>query len=404
MARLARVEAFAPDEIATIHVMNRVVRRCFLMGTDEFTGKNYDHRKTWVESELTRLAAGFGIDLLNFAILSNHFHLILRSRPDVVATWDDSEVARRWLMLCPVRKSAEGGAAEPSEPELNSIRLDADKVKTIRSRLSDVSWWMRLLSQRIAQKANVEDETQGKFWQSRYRAVRLIDEEAILACAAYVDLNAIRARMAQTIEDSQFTSARLRLQTIAAAVQDAVGSGEVSNGSAVALVSSDEDSSSDAVDSIESVDCESPSRSGAGQSPVPGSMPVSVEFKAAVDRFLAPIEINELNDPIGARASTDKHRCSDKGFLAMPASAYMELLDWSARQMVTGKRGATPEDAPPIFERLKIKPAVWYELVTRFGKLFSLVAGQPHHVDDFRGRLRKKRYHVRQAARELLSA
>ena len=132
MARLARVEAFAPDEIATIHVMNRVVRRCFLMGIDEFTGKNYDHRKAWVESELKRLAAGFGIDLLNFAILSNHFHLILRSRPDVVATWDDAEVARRWWMLCPVRKAADGGAAEPSEPELNSIRLDADKVKTIR--------------------------------------------------------------------------------------------------------------------------------------------------------------------------------------------------------------------------------------------------------------------------------
>ena len=97
---MARMEAFAPDEIATIHVMNRVVRGCFLMGIDEFTGKNYDHRKTWVEKELKRLAAGFGIDLLNFAILSNHFHLILRSRPDVVATWDDAEVARRWWMLC----------------------------------------------------------------------------------------------------------------------------------------------------------------------------------------------------------------------------------------------------------------------------------------------------------------
>jgi len=77
--------------------------------------------------------------------MSNHFHLILRSRPDVVASWDDTEVARRWLMLCPVRKSADGGAAEPSEPELNSIRFDADKLKTIRSRLSDISWWMRLL-------------------------------------------------------------------------------------------------------------------------------------------------------------------------------------------------------------------------------------------------------------------
>ncbi len=114
MARVARVEAFAPDEIATIHVMNRVVRRCFLMGTDELTGKNYDHRKIWVENELKRLSAGFGIDLLSMAILSNHFHLILRSRPDVVQTWDDTEVARRWLLLRPVRKSADGSAAEPS--------------------------------------------------------------------------------------------------------------------------------------------------------------------------------------------------------------------------------------------------------------------------------------------------
>ena len=185
MARVARVESFAPDEIAIVHVMNRVVRRCFLMGTDELTGKNYDHRKAWVEKELKRLAAWFGIDLLTFAILSNHFHLILRSRPDVVTTWDDTEVARRWLMLCPIRKSADGGAAEPTEPELNSIRLDEDKLKTIRNRLSDISWWMRLLCQRIAQKANAEEEISGKFWQSRYRAVRLIDEESILACAAY---------------------------------------------------------------------------------------------------------------------------------------------------------------------------------------------------------------------------
>ena len=234
--------------------------------------------------------------------------------------------------------------------------------------------------------------------------MRLIDDEAILACAAYVDLNPIRAGIAQTIEDSQFTSARLRLQTIADAVQDAVGSGEVANGSAVALISSDEDSISDAVDTLESVDCEALSRSGAGQSPVPGSMQESAEFKAAVDGFLAPIEIDELNDPIGPRASYGRQRCSDKGILAIPAAAYLELLDWTARQIVTGKRGATPEDAPPLFERLKIKPAVWCELVTRFGKLFSLVAGQPHRVDEFRGRLRKKRYHVRQAARELLTA
>ena len=59
-------------------------------------------------------AANFGIDLHSLAILSNHFHLILRSRPDVVATWDDTEVARRWLMLCPKRKNEDRQLAATS--------------------------------------------------------------------------------------------------------------------------------------------------------------------------------------------------------------------------------------------------------------------------------------------------
>ena len=108
------------------------MRRCFLLGNDPVTGKNYDHRKDWIEQQLQRLAANFGIDLLCFSILSNHFHLILRSRPDVVVSWDDSEVAWRWMMLCPVRKKSDGSAEEPNEFELNSIRNDPDKLKGIR--------------------------------------------------------------------------------------------------------------------------------------------------------------------------------------------------------------------------------------------------------------------------------
>ena len=112
MARMARAEVFAPDEVAVVHVMNRVVRRCYLLGDDPVSGKNYDHRKVMIENQLQRLAGAFGIDLLGFAIMSNHFHLILRSRPDVVATWDDTEVARRWLLICPVRKNSAGDPGE----------------------------------------------------------------------------------------------------------------------------------------------------------------------------------------------------------------------------------------------------------------------------------------------------
>ena len=165
MARLARAEIFDPQEVAILHVCARVVRRCFLLGFDSVSKKNFDHRKTWIEDQLKLLASNFGLDLLSFAILSNHFHLILRSRPDVVATWDDTEVARRWLMLCPKRKKPDKSPEAPNEFELNSIRNDPDKLATIRNRLSDVAWWMRLLCQNIGTRANQEDKEVGNFFR-----------------------------------------------------------------------------------------------------------------------------------------------------------------------------------------------------------------------------------------------
>ncbi len=344
MARLSRVEIFASDEIAIVHVMNRTVRRCFLLGNDPVTGKNYDHRKQWLDDELKRLAGYFGIDLLCQAIMSNHFHLILRSRPDVVAAWDDTEVARRWLMLCPVRKNPQKEAEEPNEAELNSIRNDPAKLALIRSRLSDISWWMRLLSQNIAQRANKEDQEVGKFWQARYRAVRLLDETAILACAAYVDLNPIRAAMAETLEESDFTSVQKRIES-----------------------------------------------------------EVKLDDRAAhSDLHLARLPIDEQRDATGPCCHVDGSRASDKGFLPMTVAAYVDLLDWTAREIQQGKRGSTPQRMQPVFERLGISSEVWCGLVKDFGKLFYAVAGRPHEIDARRSRDGMKRYKTKRATRELM--
>ena len=79
MARLARAEVFDPSEVAVLHICARVVRRSYLFGIDPISWKNHDHRKIWIEDQLKLLAANFGIDLLSFAILSNHVHLIHRS-------------------------------------------------------------------------------------------------------------------------------------------------------------------------------------------------------------------------------------------------------------------------------------------------------------------------------------
>jgi hypothetical protein len=348
MARLGRSEVFSYAEVAVVHVMTRVVRKSFLIGTDPETGKCYDHRRQWIEVELERLASGFAIDLISYALMSNHFHLVLRSRPDVVETWDDTEVARRWLVACPIRK----GASEPTEAELNSIRFDADRVQEIRRRLSDISWWMKLLCQRIAQRANRESEESGCFWSGRFKAVRLLDEAAVLACAAYVDLNPIRAAMVETLELSRFTSAQKR---------------------------------------CEAMRKEAASAAQATDSPV-----------LSPDRFLAPVEIDEQSDPVGPRASTSGHRASDKGFLPMSAVAYLELLDWTARRRVAGKRGATPEATPPILVRLSLTEEVWFGLVSDFGKLFHSVAGKPKSVDQVRSRKRRRKFRLSNSAQSLL--
>ena len=308
-------------------------------------GKNYDHRKPWIEDLIKRFATYFGIDVLTFAILSNHFHAVLRSRPDVVATWDDTEVARRWLMLCPVRKTAQGEPEEPTEAELDAIRRNPKKLKKIRRRLSDISWWMRLMCQRIATRANREDQITGKFWESRFKAVRLLDEESLLACAAYVDLNPIRAALAETLEHSDFTSVQRRIQ------------GHLGDSDA---------------------DC-----------------------------WLAPLTIDEraaaLTTPIDSCPHTNGQRCSDLGFLPMSLEDYLQLLDWTARQVRQGKPGHTPTSVPPILERLSLQPRTWCQLVGNFGQLFFQVAGKPRTVDDLRSRVTARRFHVTRAAREILS-
>ena len=68
MARLARADVFDPSEIAIVHVMNRVVRRCFLFGDDPVSGTNFDHRKVWIEDQLRLQVGCVGIDLLGFAM------------------------------------------------------------------------------------------------------------------------------------------------------------------------------------------------------------------------------------------------------------------------------------------------------------------------------------------------
>lgn len=93
MPRALRAEVFEPNEVCIVHCVQRCVRRAYLAGDDPVSGKNFEYRREWIRTRLEKLASVFGIDCLTYAILSNHMHVVVRSRPDVVATWSDKQVA-----------------------------------------------------------------------------------------------------------------------------------------------------------------------------------------------------------------------------------------------------------------------------------------------------------------------
>jgi len=149
-----------------------------------------------------------------------------------------------------------------------------------------------------------------------------------MACAAYVDLNPIRAAMAQTPETSEFTGAKDRID-------------DLKNRSTKNRSTHDWERSR----------------------------------RREQSGWMSPLEINEKTDPAGADMNSTGRRASEKGFLPISLAHYLELLDWTGRTIRTGKRGSIPSQLAPILSRLGLEAGVWCEIVKKFGKLFKRAAG-----------------------------
>ena len=151
----------------------------------------------------------FAVDVLGFAVSSNHLHVVLRNRPDGLMT-----------------RSLAGSAAGPQEPDLGMITANPERLAEIRRRLSSIGWLTRCVAEPIARRSNREDECSDRFREGRFKCQHLLDDAAVAACMAYVNLNPIRAAMATTPESSGFTSACERIrgeQPSAESVLDSAG-------------------------------------------------------------------------------------------------------------------------------------------------------------------------------------
>lgn len=189
---------------------SRCVRRAYLCGQDPTTGFNFDHRRQWLENQILKLSNIFAVELLGYAVMSNHYHLILTTNPILSMNWTDEDVADRWLQIFP----GSGGdkiADLAREERKEKILRDPNRIKELRDRLSSLSWFMRRLNEPLARIANQEDECTGRFWEGRFKSQQILDETALLACLVYVDLNPIRAGIADRIEDATHTSIHSRL-------------------------------------------------------------------------------------------------------------------------------------------------------------------------------------------------
>ena len=331
-----------------VHTISRCVRRAWLCGDDPYSGKNFDHRREWVRDRAKMLVSHFAVEVLAYAVMSNHSHFVLWVRPSVAAEWSAQEVARRWLSV--FGKRVDG----PTEQDIVQATGNAQRIELWRGRLGDVSWFMRCLIEWLARKANAEDECTGRFWEGRFTSQLLEDEGAVLACMAYVDLNPVRARMATSLEESRLTSVHDRICAKRARrrMEESADRGQESGTK--------------------------------GLTPEQIAMVEEVKAECGRDEWLCRFEddCGKSFAPCDSRAegSAPRDSVGAHTVLGMGFADYLELLEWTGKCVIDGKRGVLPESARPVLERMELDVENWVGTVEKYGSLYHRVAGKVENL------------------------
>jgi REP element-mobilizing transposase RayT len=294
------------DDTPYYHVVARCVRRAWLWGYDEYAGRDYAHRKSWILERLAFLASMFSIDVCAYAVMSNHYHIVLHVDRSRALKWTAEEVVAQWTRLFGTPTVVErwlNGEATKAE------RKSAEKkIEQWRARLYSISWFMRCLNEHLARRANAEDNCTGRFWEGRFKSQALLDEAGLLTAMAYVDLNPIRAGIAKTPEESEFTSIYDRIRELRASI-----------------VAAEQDN--------------------------------ELEMKVPLLPFQS--------------SNNRKHPSIPFRF-----DAYLELVEWTGRAIVSGKRGFIDSKVPPIMKRLDIDADAWALAMRPRGNVFGRSMGK----------------------------
>lgn len=334
------------DSTPFYHCIARCVRRGFLCGIDKYTGVDYSHRKIWVESRLKELAGIFSIKISAYAIMSNHYHVVLHVDDKGSEAWSEREVKSRWAAIFP--KDAAKLAIYDQTPSLKEAKQE--KIELWRERLTSISWFMRCMNETIARLSNQEDDCTGRFWEGRFKSQALLDEGALLSAMVYVDLNPVRSVITNTPETSEFTSIYDRIQFIAKQLKKP-------KRKAVAPATA----TSETIDTLKQ----------------PTSLMPFSSNKSLVEEGEAAIE----------------YKLSD----------YLELVDLTGKAIREDKKGAIPAQLAPILARLNINSKTWVSMIKNFEKHFYHAVGQEIYLLNFSQR-RKRTAKGLQAAKNFYQA
>jgi len=300
-----RSQLVSPARTRFYHCVSRCVRRAWLFGEDIYTKKNFDHRKPWLLDRMKLLEEVFAVRIAAYAVMSNHYHVVLYVDLEQSQSWDRKEVARRWLRIFHGDPLAHAYLRGELEDEKELERLDAI-LSTWRERLCDLSWFMRCLNEHMARRANAEDECTGRFWEGRFKCQALVDEAALLSCMAYVDLNPVRAGLCGGLSESDFTSIQARLLRPIKEASEESEAGE--------------------------------------QSLARPATPKLMPFRPAT------VERKGL-----AKAGT-------VAVLPFRLEDYIELVDWTGRIARADKRGSIPTESPKALSTLGLNGVQWRAL------------------------------------------
>jgi len=344
------------DDTPWYHCVSRCVRRAFLCGEDRLSGMNFDHRRGWIAERIKQLAAIFAIDVAAYAVMSNHYHIVMRIDRERALQWSLDEVLGRWTQLFTgpllVTRYLSEARDQMTGAEISKVQELGEEY---RLRLFDLSWLMRTLNEHIARQANAEDGVKGRFWEGRFKSQALLDEKALLAAMAYVDLNPVRAGIAETPETSDYTSIQERV--------------------------------ADVPEQTETV-------------------------MRALDHTPTPTQDTAV-DGQTLLAERDAQRLTQAALMPFDATSrtpwavpfafedYLELVDWTGRAIRSDKRGHVLSRHPRVLDRIGIDPERFIVYSERLLKAFGTAVGAPAALTSLSARRQTKYLHGIRAARQM---